>query len=42
MEYQNKFEKRNLNKSGLLGRMRPTAELHRWTGLAVACQAGPL
>jgi hypothetical protein len=27
MEYQNKFKKRNLNKSGLLGRMRPTAEL---------------
>jgi hypothetical protein len=22
--------------------MRPTAELRRWTGLATACQAGPL
>jgi hypothetical protein len=31
MEYQNKFEKGNLNKSSLLGRMRPTAELRRWT-----------
>jgi hypothetical protein len=42
MEYQNKFENRNLNKSGLLGQMRPTAELCHWTGLAAACQAGPL
>jgi hypothetical protein len=42
MEYQNKFEKQNLNKSSLLGWMRPTAKLRRWTGLAAACQAGPL